>query len=142
MECRVRQLDFDPQPGERQVIPAGKLDPTPLHWQNFLQCVRTREKPVSDVEFGYHVTAALDMAMLSLLQRKVARYDAAHTNRYSVKTYRFYLEPGRRCCCLVRRVPSTPQLPAAKPCALNPPNTAHRAGKRMVWAEQGARLCL
>jgi hypothetical protein len=57
------------------VYPAGKLDPTPLHWQNFLSCVRSREKPVSDVEFGLHVQAALNMAMLSLLKGKVARFD-------------------------------------------------------------------
>jgi hypothetical protein len=51
------------------------MDPTPPHWQNFLQCVRTREKPVSDVEFGLQVTAALNMAMLSFLQKKAAKYD-------------------------------------------------------------------
>ena len=70
-------LTLIPRSGPAQVVPAGKLDPTPLHWQNFLQCVRTREKPVSDVEFGFHVTAALNMAMLSLLHRKVARFDMA-----------------------------------------------------------------
>jgi len=57
------------------VFPAGKLDPTPLHWQNLLKCVRSREKPVSDVEFGLHVQAALNMAMLSYLKGKVARFD-------------------------------------------------------------------
>ncbi len=64
-----------PMKGEARVFPAGKLDPTPLHWQNLLQCVRTREKPVSDVEFGLHVQAALNMAMLSYLKNKVARFD-------------------------------------------------------------------
>ncbi len=68
-------LTVIPRQGERQVIPAGKMDVTPLHWQNFLQCVRTREKPVSDVEFGFHVTTALNMAMLSLLKKKVAQFD-------------------------------------------------------------------
>jgi predicted dehydrogenase len=64
-----------PPKGEPRVYPAGKLDPTSLHWQNFLSCVRSREKPVSDVEFGLHVQAALNMAMLSLLKGKVARFD-------------------------------------------------------------------
>ena len=62
-----------PRKGERQVFPAGKMDTTPPHWQNFIQCVRTREKPVSDVEFGLHVQAALNMAMLAFLKEKVAR---------------------------------------------------------------------
>jgi predicted dehydrogenase len=64
-----------PHKGERQVYPAGKMDPTPIHWKNFLQCIRTREKPVSDVAFGLHVTAALNMALLAFLQQKVARFD-------------------------------------------------------------------
>lgn len=68
-------LTLIPRQGERQVIQAGKLDPTPLHWQNFLECVRTRAKPVSDVQFGYHVTAALNMAMLALLKDTVVHYD-------------------------------------------------------------------
>ena len=68
-------LTVTPMKGEARVFPAGKLDPTPLHWKNFLQCVRTREKPVSDVEFGLHVQAALNMALLSYLKEKVARFD-------------------------------------------------------------------
>jgi hypothetical protein len=32
---------------------------------------------VSDVEFGLHVQAALNMAMLSYLKEKVARFDPA-----------------------------------------------------------------
>jgi len=70
-------LTVVPRKGERRVFPAGKMDTTPLHWQNFLHCVRTREKPVSDVEFGLHVQAALNMAMLSLLKEKVAKFDLA-----------------------------------------------------------------
>lgn len=70
-------LTLIPRQGQAQVVPAGKMDPTALHWQNFLDCVRTRQKPVSSVEFGYHVTVALNMAMLSLLKDVVVRYDAA-----------------------------------------------------------------
>ena len=55
--------------------PAGKVDVTIDHWRNFLQCARTREKPVSDVQFGLHVQAALNMAMLGYLKEKVMRFD-------------------------------------------------------------------
>jgi predicted dehydrogenase len=68
-------LTVTPMKGTPCVYPAGKLDPTPLHWRNFFQCVRTREKPVSDVGFGLHVQAALNMAMLSYLKQKVAKFD-------------------------------------------------------------------
>jgi len=61
--------------GERQVIKGGRSDTTYAHWKNFLQCARTREKPVSDVGFGFHVQTALNMAMLSYLKRKVAQFD-------------------------------------------------------------------
>jgi len=66
-----------PLKGERQVFPMQKGDATMAHWNNFIQCVRTREKPVSDVQFGLHVQAALNMAMLSLLKDKVVKYDFA-----------------------------------------------------------------
>ena len=65
-----------PSKGERRVFPTKKADSTAPHWENFLKCVRTREKPVSDVEFGLHVQAALNMAMLAFLHRKVATFDA------------------------------------------------------------------
>jgi len=64
-----------PFKGERKVFPMQKGDTTTAHWQNFIKCVRTREKPYSDVEFGLHVQAALNMAMLSLLRDKVVKFD-------------------------------------------------------------------
>ena len=66
-----------PFKGEKKVIPAGKMDATYPHWQDFIRCVRSREKPASDVEFGYQVQVALNMAMLSLLKRKLAQFDFA-----------------------------------------------------------------
>jgi len=58
-----------------EVIQGEKPNSTLAHWKNFLECVRTREKPVSDVEFGFHVQSALCMGMLSFLQKKVAQCD-------------------------------------------------------------------
>ncbi len=66
-----------PLKGEPRVLPGLKTEATSLHWKNFLHCVRTREKPVSDVEFALKVQAALNMSMLALLNRKVALFDAA-----------------------------------------------------------------
>lgn len=64
-----------PRKGERRVYPMTKSDATVAHWQNFLECVRSRKNPVSDVEFGLHVQAALNMAMLGLLHEKVVKFD-------------------------------------------------------------------
>jgi len=75
----IDSVTLIPAKGERQVVPMQKADTTSAHWQNFLACVRTRERPVSDVEFGLHVQAALNMAMLSLLKEKVVKFDFERT---------------------------------------------------------------
>ena len=66
-----------PKKGEPKVVKGEKPNSTLKHWENFLACVRSREKPVSDVEFGFHVQAALNMAMLSFLKNKTAQFDFA-----------------------------------------------------------------
>jgi len=68
-------LTLIPRKGPVTKLPGEKLNSTLAHWKNFLECVRTRAKPVSDVEFGYHVQVALNMAMLSYLHKKVATFD-------------------------------------------------------------------
>lgn len=68
-------LTLIPKKGETIKLSGEKPNSTLAHWKNFLDCVRTREKPVSDVEFGYHVQTALCMAMLGFLNKKVARFD-------------------------------------------------------------------
>ena len=75
----IDSVTLVPRKGERRVFPMQKGDTTAAHWQDFLRCVRTRERPVSDVEFGLHVQAALNMAMLSLLKDKVVTFDFART---------------------------------------------------------------
>ncbi|MFM1944102.1 MAG: Inositol 2-dehydrogenase/D-chiro-inositol 3-dehydrogenase [Verrucomicrobiota bacterium] len=71
----VDRLEILPKKGERREVVGGRSDTTRAHWLNLLHCVRTREKPVSDVEFGYEVQVALNMAMLSYLEGKVAVFD-------------------------------------------------------------------
>ncbi len=76
----VWELGFDavtviPRKGAVTKLPGDKSDSVQAHWRNFLECVRTRQKPVADVEFGYRVQVALNMAMLSYLEKKVATFD-------------------------------------------------------------------
>ena len=47
------------------------------HMRNFLQCMRTREKPNCDIELAYRVQISLIMAMMSFTEGKVAHFDAA-----------------------------------------------------------------
>ncbi len=74
-ESGFGSITLIPHKGERQVIPGRKTEATSLHWKNFIHCVRTREKPVSDVEFALKVQAAMCMAMESYLKKKIATFD-------------------------------------------------------------------
>ena len=47
------------------------------HMRNFLQCMRTREKPNCDIELACRVQISLIMAMMSFTEGKVAHFDAA-----------------------------------------------------------------
>ena len=75
-EGGVDELEVYPVKGEKRVVKGGFIDATPAHWKNLLECVRTRAKPVSDVEFGFKVQTALCMGMLGYLQKKVPQFDA------------------------------------------------------------------
>ncbi|MBE0544762.1 MAG: Gfo/Idh/MocA family oxidoreductase [Verrucomicrobia bacterium] len=70
-----RSIKLHPLKGEPTEIPGSIPNSTLEHWKNFLECVRTRAKPVSDVEFGLYVQAAMCMATLGFLKNKVARFD-------------------------------------------------------------------
>jgi predicted dehydrogenase len=76
-ESGFESITVIPAKGKPEVVPGLRPEATSLHWKNFIQCVRTREKPVSDVEFALKVQAALNMSMLALLNRKVATFDPA-----------------------------------------------------------------
>ncbi len=57
------------------VIPWKGQGDTMLLWANFLDCVASRQRPLSPVEVGAKVQAPLNMAILSYRENKVARFD-------------------------------------------------------------------
>jgi predicted dehydrogenase len=54
----------------------GNQDLTALHARNFLDCVKSREKPRADVEIGHRSTSFSLMANISLLTRSRLDWDA------------------------------------------------------------------
>jgi predicted dehydrogenase len=58
-----------PCPGWGDAGDTGKL------WTNFLDCVKTRQKPLSPVDVGARVQAPLNMSLLAYRENKVARFD-------------------------------------------------------------------
>jgi predicted dehydrogenase len=67
----------EPQAGSKKTARAlGTWDVVHDHMLNFLHCVRTRGKPVGDIDLAYHAQVLLRMAMRSFVERKVAYYDS------------------------------------------------------------------
>ncbi|MGQ9607120.1 MAG: Gfo/Idh/MocA family protein [Thermogutta sp.] len=58
------------------VIPWSGFDRTEKLWENFLECVQTRNRPFSPVDIGVRVQAPLNMGILSHREGKVARFDS------------------------------------------------------------------
>ncbi len=50
-------------------------DPHPLHWANFLECVRTRQKPNSDIETCHRSSAACLLGNVSMRARTRLDWD-------------------------------------------------------------------
>ena len=46
------------------------------HWKDFLNCIKTREKPRSNEMLGYYVMTALHMGVRSYLEGKTFDFDA------------------------------------------------------------------
>jgi predicted dehydrogenase len=61
----------DLQPFEMKRV----ADPHPLHWANFLECVRTRQKPNSDIETCHRSSAACILGNVSMRARTRIDWD-------------------------------------------------------------------
>jgi predicted dehydrogenase len=57
------------------VIPWKGMGDTAKLWSNLLDCVQSRQRPMSPVDIGARVQAPLNMAILSYRENKVARFD-------------------------------------------------------------------
>lgn len=63
------------------------------HWQNFVECVRTRQKPISDIEKCYRSTATCLLANVALRSRLKLDWDGetvrqSEARRYLAREYR------------------------------------------------------
>lgn len=54
-----------------------KLPVSGNHHDNFLQCVRNRERPISDVEIGHRSTTVCNLGNIAMLLDRTLRWDAA-----------------------------------------------------------------
>lgn len=72
------KLTYTGEGGEKdKQIADGKLDPVPdeNHMANWLECIRSRQRPTADIEFGHQHSAATIMAANALETGQRMRYD-------------------------------------------------------------------
>jgi predicted dehydrogenase len=71
------RADAKPVPWTKPVSAQGSTDEQmELHKRNFLECVRSRKRPVADVEEGHQVAAACHLANISMLVGRTLTWDA------------------------------------------------------------------
>ena len=69
--------DVKPEPWvEALKEPGSSSEQFDLHARNFLDCIKTRERPISDVEAGHQVTTACHLANISLRVGRKIKWDA------------------------------------------------------------------
>lgn len=71
--------EFTPEPKKKDLEPVrrpNKEDARPAHVRNFLDCMRTREKPVMDVEVGHFVSTVAHLGNLALRTGAEVHWDA------------------------------------------------------------------
>jgi hypothetical protein len=67
-------------PIERQLVrdqrsPEGRqLDATPLHAANFIECVKSRQRPVADIEVGFYSTLPCLLAVQAIREGKTTTW--------------------------------------------------------------------
>lgn len=74
----VARSDVKPEPWTKPLQEKGSSDQQfDLHVRNFLDCIKTRQRPISDVEDGHQITTACHLANISLrLGGRSIRWDA------------------------------------------------------------------
>ncbi len=91
------RVDATPVPWTKPVSGKGSTDEQmELHKRNFLDCIRSRNKPAADVEEGHQVAATCHLANISMLVGRTLAWDAqketiigdAAAAKYLVRPYR------------------------------------------------------
>ena len=70
-------------------------DPHPLHWANFLDCVRTRKRPNSDIETCVRTSAACILGNLSLRAKMRLDWDEENRTTKQTEARPWLTRPGR-----------------------------------------------
>jgi predicted dehydrogenase len=92
-----KRSDAKPEPWtEALKEPGASAEQFDLHARNFLDCVKTRQRPIADVEDGHRTATACHLANISLRVGRKLRWDArkeeiiadSEASKYLVRPYR------------------------------------------------------
>ena len=88
---------MQPEPWIKAVKEPGSSDEQfDLHVRNFIDCIKSRQRPIADIEGGHRTTTACHLANLSFRLGRKLRWDVdkeevpgdAEANRMLVRPYR------------------------------------------------------
>ena len=80
VDRQVMRLTPEPKSGLDPLEMKRVTDPHPLHWANFLECVRTRQRPNSDIEKCFRSSAACILGNVALRSKLRLDWDeSGHT---------------------------------------------------------------
>lgn len=69
--------NVQPEPWTRALKePGSSNEQFDLHMRNFLDCIKTRERPIADIEGGHQATTACHLANISLRTGRKIKWDA------------------------------------------------------------------
>ena len=71
-----------PAPLEAKTVPAGPelemvVTATTLHVKNFLDCVKSRQQPVSDIEVGFYASLPCVLAIRAMREGRTLTWDSS-----------------------------------------------------------------
>ncbi len=75
IEIEITPEGEDGKAGQQKVVKGKEKISFHEHWRNFLDCIRTRNKPTSNEQIGYRVMAALSAAVRSYRSGKAVGFD-------------------------------------------------------------------
>lgn len=75
-ECKVYEQGAEDEPSISKASAYGFGHATDVHVRNFLDCVRTRQRPTAPMEIAFHAALVVQMANIALRRGRKARWNA------------------------------------------------------------------
>jgi len=60
------------------IVEERSNDALDAHWQNFIDCIKTRKRPMSDIEIGHHSTTTAILGNVAYRSKLRIGWDAQH----------------------------------------------------------------